>query len=307
VRRSRALHSVFRDELSGSELKALKPGFQWLGKITGPTRDLDVHLIGLLGQKEVMPVDAEALLPLLALLRERRREERAKLLAELDSPRYAEFMAGARELLESPESEAAVRIAGAGPSLESWASPRIAKAHRRLLKHGRSIDRSSPDAALHQLRIDGKKLRYLLEFFHSLYAEDEIEMLVKELKRLQDNLGSFHDACVQARVLRELARDLGRLSSSYLETLVPLVETLLSVGRLVERAEASKAAERTAFEKRFARFDAPKTHGRFRRLFGSGKIPGQHAVHQTPGDVQRGRGGDEAGASARMPLAGEQL
>jgi hypothetical protein len=131
---------------------------------------------------------------------------------------------------------------------------------------------------------------------------------VKELKRLQDNLGSFHDACVQARALREVARDLGRLGGSHLETLVSLVETLVSVGRLVERAEARKAAERAAFEKRFARFDAPKTHGRFRQLFGSAKHSRQHAVaHQTPSDGRRARGGDEAEASSETRAQAERL
>lgn len=291
VRRSRVLHRIFRVEITGGEFEALRPGFKWLGKISGPTRDLDVHLIALLEQQQAMPEDAEGLRPLIALLRERRQEEWARLVADLDSPRYAEFVALAGKLLGRPDGEAALRIAAAGPPLGPWASRRIARAHRRLLKHGRSIDRSSPDAKLHELRIDGKRLRYLLEFFHSLYAEDEIGAIVKELKRLQNNLGDFNDACVQARVLRGLVQDLDRLSGSY-------AETLLSLGRLVEREEARKAAQRAAFEKRFARFAARKTCERFRRLFGNGKNPGQPALaRQMPGDGQDSGRVDEADAS----------
>jgi CHAD domain-containing protein len=232
--------------------------------VTGPTRDLDVHLLELSEQQAAIPEEVEALLPLDALLRERRQEAWATLVEELDSSNYAEVEVLAAALLDLPESKTAARMAVRGPPLGPWALQRVAKAHRRLVKRGRCIDRRSPDEQLHELRIDAKKLRYLLEFFRSLVPAGELGTLVKELKRLQDNLGDFNDACVQSELLRGLARDLeerGRASA----------DTLLAIGRLVERAEARKAVERADFEARFTRFEARETHAHFRRLFGSGR------------------------------------
>ncbi len=261
LRRSRVLHRIFRGEIRGSAFEELLPGFQWLGRITGPTRDLDVHLIEILERGSHAPEDA-SLEALVQLLQERRRQEWAKLVEALGSEPYADFMARARALLEGRDGPALERVAAAGPPLRGWASDRIARAHRRLSKRGRRIDRSSADAKLHKVRIDAKRLRYLLEFFQELYRPGPIRKLVGELERLQDNLGRFNDACVQRETLRELAHDLDRLGRGG-------PDTQLAIGRLLERAERRRRVERGRFEARFARFEGPGTRRRFRRLFGS--------------------------------------
>jgi CHAD domain-containing protein len=264
LRRTRLLHRVFRDELAGTELDTLAPGFKWLRKISNPTRDLDVHLLVLRKQGGALPGEADALLPLEALLRERRREEWEKLVAALDSAAYAELEVATAALLDPPPNEAAARVAAMGPPLGPWASLRIAKAWRRLRKHAQRIDRDSPDARLHELRLDGKRLRYLLEFFRSLHPSAEVDPLLRGLKRLQDNLGAFNDARVQSQVLRAMARDLAARGTNG--------EALVATGRLVERAEQRKARERARFNKRFKRFDARSNRARFRRLLDSVEV-----------------------------------
>jgi CHAD domain-containing protein len=267
LRRTRLLHRIFRDELAGTALDTLAPGFKWLRKVSNPTRDLDVHLLELRRQAQALPGEADALLPLETLLRERRREEWKKLVTALESVDYAELEVATAALLDPPPTEAAARIAKTGPPLGPWASLHLAKAWRRLRKHAKRIDHDSPDARLHELRLDGKRLRYLLEFFRSLYPSGEVDPLVKELKRLQDNLGAFNDACVQSRVLRALARDLTAGGTNG--------EALLAIGRLVERAEQRRARERARFHKRFERFDARSNRAWFRRL--SGSVEGQRS------------------------------
>ena len=73
------------------------------------------------------------------------------------------------------------------------------------LLHPLEIDDDSPDEALHRLRIDAKKLRYLLEFFRALYPPKEIGAVVGALKSLQDNLGDFNDLSVQQGAMRGFA------------------------------------------------------------------------------------------------------
>ena len=76
-----------------------------------------------------------------------------------------------------------------------------------MVKLGRAIDDDSPAEDLHELRKVGKELRYLLEFFTSLYPADVVKPFIKTLKGLQDQLGRFQDREVQATALRRLAPD----------------------------------------------------------------------------------------------------
>ena len=95
-------------------------------------------------------------------------------------------------------------------SVHSLASHRIATVYRKMVKMGRAIDDDKPAEDLHELRKVGKELRYLLEFFASLYPADVVKPMVKSLKGLQDMLGRFQDREVQANSLRELAPEVER-------------------------------------------------------------------------------------------------
>lgn len=288
VRRSRVLHRLFRDEIRGTEFEGLTAAFKWLGRVTGPTRDLDVQLQELDEQSRKLPEEADALLPLVSTLRERRRQAWEALVAALDSETYAELVAMASELLDQRDHPTSRRLASTGSLLAGWAAQRIARAHRRLLRHGRAIDRGSPDVQLHSLRIEGKRMRYLLEFFHSLHPDDEMAPLLKELRRLQNNLGDFNDACVRIDMLRGLARDLdesGRGRGG----------TLLAIGRLIERSERRKRLERSRFEERFTRFEARRTRERFRQLFGSGRKHERSAARTPARNAEASTEANEAG------------
>jgi len=79
---------------------------------------------------------------------------------------------------------------------------------QRFLKIKKRIKRLDPkhDASetLHKLRIEYKKMRYLLETFGYLYEKKEIKKLLKEMKKLQDVLGLFHDSHQQKMIFESL-------------------------------------------------------------------------------------------------------
>ena len=135
-----------------------------------------------------------------------------------------------------------------------------------MVKRGRALGDDTPAEALHDIRIRGKKLRYLLEFFRSLYPEEAIGRLVAELKRLQDNLGDFNDYQVQSRSLQKFAAEMAA------EGAAP-VPTQLAMGRLLAHLDAGQAAERSRFSKRFERFASPENRKTFARLFSPGRAP----------------------------------
>jgi CHAD domain-containing protein len=136
-----------------------------------------------------------------------------------------------------------------------------------VVKRGGKLGEDPPAEALHRLRIDAKKLRYLLELFRSLYRDDVIRSLVKELKRLQDILGGFNDMEVQQARLTDFGHDL--LASGTAEP-----ETLMAMGRLQAILEQRQAEYRTAFASRFAGFATDESRNHYRRTFGRrGKKP----------------------------------
>jgi CHAD domain-containing protein len=161
--------------------------------------------------------------------------------------------------LEQPIADRHRTGGGRSPILDT-ASARIIKAYRRMVKRGRGLGDDPPAEALHRLRIDAKKLRYLLEFFRSLYPEKKIDRLVKELKGFQDILGGFNDMEVQQRRLHRFGH---ALSSSGDDR----TETLLAMGRLAAVLEERQEGYRHSFNAAFDRFAAPKSQRRYAALF----------------------------------------
>tara|TARA_B100001123_G_scaffold448785_1_gene611350 strand:+ start:4620 stop:5114 length:495 start_codon:yes stop_codon:yes gene_type:complete len=77
----------------------------------------------------------------------------------------------------------------------------IRRQYRKILKFGQQFTASMPASDLHELRIMCKKLRYLLEFFATIFPRNEMKQVVKQLKGLQDCLGKFNDLSVQQNQL----------------------------------------------------------------------------------------------------------
>ena len=116
----------------------------------------------------------------------------------LDAPEYRDLMNSWMAFLHGEQSRA--RKDPAVPAI-ALAQKFIFKRFKQVLKRGQAIGEDTPDEALHNLRIDCKKLRYLLEFFASLFPKDKMDKLIGYMKKLQDNLGNFNDLSVQQQEL----------------------------------------------------------------------------------------------------------
>jgi CHAD domain-containing protein len=133
-----------------------------------------------------------------------------------------------------------------------------------VIKQGRSIKDGSPPQRLHRLRIECKKLRYLLEFFAPLYAEQDVRRLVGALKKLQNNLGDHNDYALQQQSLHAIV---DRLSGSG-----PVPEaTRLAVQEVLLQLEDRQRATRKVFQSRFKAFSDRKVSAVFDRLFGEAR------------------------------------
>ena len=65
----------------------------------------------------------------------------------------------------------------------------------------------SVDEAVHDIRKEFKKLRYLIEFFIELLPRKRTARLLNRLKKLQVTLGQFNDYCVQIEFLNSFSDD----------------------------------------------------------------------------------------------------
>ncbi len=269
VRRTRAGLSQIKKVLPEDVEAYFKNEFSWLGKITGPTRDLDVYLLKMPDyQKSLHPDVARDLEVLATFLSKKQKSEQKKLARGLGSTRYRKLVADWRSFLSETEGDpVAVESSAPGPAnaarpIRDVGSERIWKIYRRILKQGLAIDESSPAERLHDVRLECKKLRYLMEFFRSLFDKAEIEASIKELKRLQDNLGDFNDYEVQQASLAAFAEEMSAAGKAP-------TATLLAMGQLQFHLAEGQERERLGFGRRFERFASAENQERFRRLFKS--------------------------------------
>ncbi len=259
VRRTRAALGQVKGGLPKEFLKRFRPEFAWLGAITGPTRDLDVYLLHYDTYRlSLAPKFHDKLDPLRRYLVGQQKKEQAALAGELAGERYGTLVREWRDFLERADTRT-MAVKATRPAKEA-ARGRIWKLYRRTLKEGEAIRGTSPPEQLHELRKTCKKLRYLLEFFQSLFPADEIGPLIKALKVLQDNLGAFQDLQVQSTFLRRISGEMGR------EAATP-PGTLAAMGLLVAKLEEEQRKARQAFEKRFRRFSRPEHARLFKKLF----------------------------------------
>jgi CHAD domain-containing protein len=280
VRRTRSVLGQAKGIMARPARQRFRDDFAWVGRVSGPARDLDVHLLTLPKlQAGLSPARRDDLAPFGAFLERRRREARDDLAADLDRPRYTELGRDWQAFLDDPErydsAEGGVgddRTAAEAPDLPDAGRPasdvageRTGRAHRRVIRHGRAIDDRSAPADLHELRKDAKKLRYLLECFGSLFPDHDLAPVVKELKGLQDVLGEIQDCHVQAASLEHFAQEMSKAVSGP-DDGTPTA-TLLALGAVIERLERRERAARDAFAERFARFDAKAVRRRVRAAF----------------------------------------
>jgi len=263
VRRTRSAIKLLGSVLPVGLAEHFKIEFKWLGDVTTPVRDLDVHLLGfpaLAGQLvAASPADLE---PLRAFLARRRAREFRRLAAALRGPRFRAITDDWRKaLLEVRDVDGPRRRRSAAAVL---ARATTGKAFRRIAALGGAITSESPPESLHDLRKRAKELRYLLEFFAPLHDQVAYRKVLSDLKQLQDCLGEFQDSEVQRAEIRTLADAM--LADSMLAGRAAPAATLLAMGEIAAKLALSQAEARAEFAARFARFAGPAGRERVRVL-----------------------------------------
>jgi CHAD domain-containing protein len=268
VRRTRAGLKLFGGALGRPVAVArFAEEFKWLGAITTPTRDLDVHLLGFEDMarslKSAKPDDLE---PFRDYLRGRRAKEYRALVRTLRMPRLRELAGEWRDTLTpAGKGSGERRPKSPGISVGTLAAESTRKAFVKVARMGGVITPDSPAESLHNLRKRCKELRYALELFSPLYSPVSYGRVVGDLKRLQDCLGTFQDNEVQIAEIRSLATAMLAANEA------PAV-TLLAMGEITAGLADGQVAARADFERRFGEFAGIEGQRRMSALLRGGGL-----------------------------------
>jgi len=246
-RRARSLLQTMRGHLNSDNQAYAVDTYKWIGQQTTDLRDLDVYLADFPSLEKAVSVELSgALEPFKKALKKQRVTALRRVRTMLKSKRFMTFKTEWAQRLQA--GDAFLPEAQEKPIYET-ASKAIWKRYRRICRDGAKITPDTPAEALHDLRKEGKKLRYLLEFFASLYPEDVVKPRIAQLKKLQDLLGAYQDCAVQAEFLESKAALLRQ------DMNVP-AETLMAMGALADQRLQDEKKIRKDFEAFFAPFSS---------------------------------------------------
>jgi len=229
--------------------------FSRLGKLTNPVRDLDVFLLELEGyQRDLKKSRQKHLRPLRAYLLNSRDEAQKRFVATLKSSEYRTTIDEWRgflqqsDALEPPQKHSRTAVYRLADEL-------IWNIYQLALEEGNAITDDSEAEALHELRKTCKKLRYLMDFFQSLYPAQTISELLKAMKGLQDNLGTFNDLYVHIGILKEFISHSSEKDAKK------------ACNQLIVKLERRKNKTRHSFAQRYADFSTLENQNEFKGLF----------------------------------------
>jgi len=268
IRRTRSALGQIQTVFPAKTTDRFKKDFAFVGKLSNDLRDLDVYLLNEATYKaKLLPVLRDDIDPLFDHLRKKRSNAFQKVISGLKSKKYEKILKDWEAFLNQPRQDGGAAPNAALPIID-LACKRIYKKYRSVVKAGNLILETAEDEMLHVLRIHCKKLRYLMEFFSSLFARKKINVLIAQLKKLQDNLGDINDLWVQEEYLLNITKELSTTQRQ-------LKKTLVAIGSLVGTLGRERQMVKDAFAETFTDFASPENKKLFQELFASQIQPGQ--------------------------------
>jgi CHAD domain-containing protein len=200
LRKIRSVLSLIKEIYPAEETQRIRAIVGDLARQTNRLRDLDVYLLARDEYRELLPPGLRpALEEMFKDFSMERADEVRRVKTKLRAPSWHKLFREIDEYFsqETPHESSPAADLHVGP----LAFGRIYKRYRKVREIAREIGAEASDEVVHQLRIECKKLRYLMEFFNELIPEQEGTAQLKLLRRLQNRLGDFNDASVQQKSL----------------------------------------------------------------------------------------------------------
>lgn len=226
TRRMRSLFNLlsayYRPKSTRPHVKILKKVARTLGDV----RDMDVQIEALGHYVASIPEEDQITFQSsFAYLIVQRSNAHQKLVDLLDSKKYRKFITGLQEFLTTlGDGARQIDMSVPTPYQARHVLPVIIHEHLAQVRAYDTLVKDADEATLHALRIDCKRLRYLVTAFKDVLGSSS-ETFIDELKRLQDHLGAMQDAVIGQAFFRSL-RKKSKLEKSERTALKSYIEHL---------------------------------------------------------------------------------
>jgi CHAD domain-containing protein len=255
LRKIRSVLGLVKDVYPAEEAQQMRKIIGDLARQTNRLRDLDVYL---LARDEYLGLLHPELRPALTEMFEDYSAEREVEIQQTVAKLSAHSTRRQLRKIERYFSEETVHKPA--PAADLPVGPLvfrcIYKHYRKIRRIAAGIGADTPDGMVHEIRIECKKLRYLLEFFSELIPNDDGAAMQKTLRRLQCRLGEFNDASVQQKSLL-----------AYWEQKNSGANVALGVGGLVSILYHRQQQTRALIEKSLEDFCGGSTAAAFKHTF----------------------------------------
>jgi len=259
VRRTRAALSQIKGVFPEDTTEHFKERFSTLGKNTNLLRDLDIYLLDKDRYRAMLPEElTPGLEQMFSMFIKQRKKAHKDIVKFLKSKEYKEITHSWEKFLNEQQDNSSTL--NSRVPVHNLANRIIKKKYKRIVKDGSHMNEDTPDAEMHKLRIECKKLRYMIEFFSSLYPAEDIKSLVRHLKILQDNLGEFNDLSVQRESLKAFVDNLETSDEKQKDCIV-------STGGLISVLYERQREVRSEFTEKFNEFQDKEMKSVFKKLF----------------------------------------
>ena len=260
VRRTRSALGQIKKVFPNETNLRFKKDFSFVGKLSNQLRDLDVYLLKEDAYKAMLPpVLRDDIDPLFNYLRSKRSRALKQVVRSFGSDKYRQIIQDWEKFLNEPQKDAP-KTSNAEFSILTLAQKRIYKQYRSIVDSINQILEDIDDKKLHALRIECKKLRYLMEFFSSLFSPKKMNNLIEQLKKLQNKLGNLNDLFIQQEYLLNISEELPATHKKKKRVLV-------SIGSLIGALDRKMRVVKKSLLKTFTDFTSPLNEQLFRELF----------------------------------------
>jgi len=218
TRRMRSTFRLLGDYYKGGTIQPFVDYVRLIARRLGAIRDLDVMVTNL--EKFAQTADAETqetINSAVEKLDKARRKARKRLVALLDSDDYAEFVTSFAKFLDKPGRGVKNSVKNTNsnhvvPSEVRHVLPALVHEHLATVRAYDTVIEEASLEQLHDLRIEFKRLRYLVSHFSDVLGAS-VSGFIDELKHIQDYLGELNDNVVAAGQLSSLFKNNDALDS----------------------------------------------------------------------------------------------
>lgn len=199
LRRLRSAFRLFKPVLNPATVTPLDRMARSIAGEAGSMRDLDVLIDEIVEPLAAKAPENLSLDILLAQLSASRSEATRNAVVEhLKSAEVNEFLLALAAYTEGRgwlDPENFDQTALLAQPIETYSSKALAKQWKKVLRYGKRLeDLTIPER--HEMRKAMKKMRYGIEFYHSLYPADTVKPFLKRMKKLQDIFGYLNDVAM---------------------------------------------------------------------------------------------------------------